>query len=135
MARDANLKATITAKDDASKVIDKLADKADQLEKPVEMEVDADVAKVLGAFDQIAAEAKATAAAADALGSALGPELAAQADPARIVNELKSMGLTLDQITANADELGGKMRELADADVGGNLGSSLGTTRGQLDDL
>jgi ABC-type transporter Mla subunit MlaD len=81
MARDANLKATITAKDDASKVIDKLVDKAEDLEKPVEMEVDADVAKVLGAFDQIATEAKATAAAADALGSALGPELASQADP------------------------------------------------------
>jgi hypothetical protein len=135
MARDANLKATITAKDDASKVIDKLVDKAEDLEKPVEMEVDADVAKVLGAFDQIATEAKATAAAADALGSALGPELASQADPTRIVGELKNMGLTLDQITTNADQLGAKMRELADADVGGNLGSSLGTARGQIDDL
>jgi hypothetical protein len=136
VARDAQLKATITAKDDASKVIDKVADAADDLEsKPVEVEVDADVAKVLGAFDQVAAEAKETAAAADVLGRALGPELAAKADTGAIVGELQQMGLTLDQITANADQLGGKMRELSEADVGGKLGASLGTTRGQMDEL
>jgi hypothetical protein len=136
MARDAELRARITAKDDASKVIDKVADAAQDLEKkPVEVEIDADVQGALSALDQVAAEAKQTAEAADALGRALGPDLAAKADTTAIVGDLKNMGLSLDQIKGNADQLGAKMRELSDVDVGGKLGSSLGTTRGKLDEL
>lgn len=136
MARDAELKAKITADDQASKVFDKVADKADDLEShPVEMELDAEVSGVLSALDQVAAEAKQTAEAAEALGRALGPELAGKADPGAIVGDLQRMGLTLDQIKGNADELGAKMRELSESDVGGKLGSSLGTTRGKMDEL
>lgn len=136
MARDAELRATITAKDDASKVIDKVADAAKDLEKkPVEVKVDADVAGVLSAFDQIAAEAKQTADAADVLARALGPELAAKADTTAVVNDLKNMGLSIDQIKGNADQLAAKMKELSDLDVGGKMGSSLGTARGQMEEF
>ena len=136
MAGRIELETHLTAQDDASKVIDKVADSAEQLErKPIEVEVDADVAGVLSAFDQVAAEAKRTAAAADVLARALGPELSAKADATAVVGELRQMGLSLDQITANADQLGAKLREVSDTDVGGKLGGALGTTRGQMDGL
>jgi hypothetical protein len=135
VARDAKLTARITAEDDASKVIDKVAAKAEELDKPVEVRVDADVARVLGALEDVTAEAKATAEAADVLGRALGPELAAQADTTRIVGDLRTMGLTLDQIKGNADTLAASLKQAADADLGGSLGGSLGTARGKADEL
>ena len=45
------------------------------------------------------------------------------------------MGLTIDQIEGNAEELGAKLKELADNDVGGKMGASLGTARGQMDEM
>ena len=130
---DKDLTVHLKADDKITPVAKKAAAELKKLEKPIEL--DADVSGVLSALDQVAAEAKATAAAADALASALGPELSAKADTGRIVGNLRDMGLTLDQVTANADQLGAKMRELADADVGGKMGSSLGTTRGKMDEL
>ncbi len=109
------------------------AEKIDGL-KP-EMEISADVDRALNAFDEVVAETKRVQAAADALAQALGPELTAKADPTAIVQDLRQMGLTLDDITANADKLGNKLKEVSDADVGGKLGSSLGTTRGKLDEV
>ena len=126
----------LTADDSASPVIDRVADSLDDLtRKPTEVEVDADVSSALSALDDVAAEAKRTQAAAAALAQALGPELGAKADTTRIVGELRQMGLTFDQIEGNADQLGAKLRELSDADVGGKMGASLGTTRGQIDQM
>lgn len=126
----------ITAKDDASKVIDSLLKDVEKLENSdPTIDVDANVKDVLGAFDQVIAETKDVQVAADRLAQALGPELAAKADPTAVVGQLREMGLTLDQIKGNADELGAKMREAADTDVGGRLGSSLGTARGKIDEM
>ena len=126
----------LTADDSASQVIDKVADKTEQLtDRPVEIELDAEVSGALSALDQVADEAKRTAEAAEALGRAMGPELTGRADTTAIVGDLRQMGLSLEQITANADQLGAKLREVADADVGGKIGTSLGTTRGQMDQL
>lgn len=115
--------------EEASRALDKLDGEA------VTVDLDADVSQVLGALDQVAAEAKRTEAAAEALSQALGPELTAKADPTAIVGDLREMGLSIEQITTNADQLGTKLRELSDADVGGKLGANLGTTRGQMDQL
>ena len=120
----------------AAKALDGVEKQAHQLStSDFEITVQAKVDKVLGAFDEVAAKAKDTAVAADALGRALGPELAAKADTTAIVGELEKAGLTLDEIGANADQLGSKLKELADADVGGKMGASLGTARGKLDEL
>ena len=97
--------------------------------------ISVDVANVLTAMDQVAAATKETAAAADALGRALGPELAAKADTTAMVQDLQKAGLTIEDITVNADRLGNKLRELSDIDVGGKLGRNLGTARGRLDEL
>jgi hypothetical protein len=109
------------------------AEKIDGL-KP-EMEISADVDRALAAFDEVVAETKRVQVAADALSQALGPELTAKADPTAIVQDLQKMGLTLDDITANADKLGNKLKEVSDTDVGGKLGANLGTTRGKLDEV
>lgn len=120
----------------AAKAIDGIVSDAKELgQLDPEISVDADVRRVLSAFDDIESEARRTAAVAEALGRALGPELAAQADPVGLVEHLKSVGLTMDQIEGDADALGAKLREMSDADVGGKLGASLGTARGKMDEL
>lgn len=103
--------------------------------KDFEITLDSRVDKVLAGFDQVVAKTKETQAAADALGAALGPELAAKADTVGIVQELEKEGFTLDEITAKADQFGAKLKEVADSDVGGKLGSSLGTARGKLEEM
>ena len=120
-------------KDDGAKEALEDAEKIESL-KP-EFEVDADVSKVLSAFDEVVSETKSVQAAADALGNALGPELSAKADTTEIVRQLQAAGLEIDTIIANADQLAGKLREVSDADVGGKLGASLGTARGKTDEL
>lgn len=136
MARDADFRARITADDNASKVLDQVAQAGDDLERnPIDVKVDANVSEVLSALDQVAGEAKQTQEAAAALSRSLGPELAGRADTTAIVGQLREMGLTMDQITGNADQLGGKLKELSDTDVGGKLGQGLGTARGETEKL
>lgn len=132
---DLTAKVKIDGARQAQSQLEDIADAARDAEKPVEIDVDADVRSVLSALDDVTSEAKRTGEAAEALGRALGPELAAKADTGSIVSEFKNMGLTFEQIEGNADQLAAKLREMSDADVGGKLGSSLGTARGQLDDL
>ena len=123
---DKDLTVHLKADDKITPAAKKAADALKQLEKPVEVEIDADVSKVLGAFDDLTTEAKQTAEAAEKLGRALGPELAAKADTTAIVQDLKQAGLTIDQITGNADQLAAKLKEVSDADVGGKLGRLAG---------
>lgn len=126
----------VTADDKASKVLDQVEKKAKTLATgDFDVTVQGKVDKVLGDLEKVGAEAKETAAAADALGRALGPELEAQADTTRIVGDLQKLGLTTEEITASADQLGAKLKELADIDVGGKIGGSLGTARGKMDEL
>lgn len=136
MARNADLTARIVAEDKASKVIDQVADKAEDLEdRPVTVEVESDVTKALDGLDKLNLEARATAVAAEELGRALGPELAARADMTAVVSELKALGLTAEQVTTNADELAAKLKEVDSPDLGGKLGQALGTARGETEKL
>lgn len=109
------------------------AEKIDDLEPVVE--VTAKIDQVIGALDDVVAETKRVQTAADALGQALGPELAAKADTTSIVQDLQRAGLTIEEIIADADKLGAKLREVSDTDVGGRMGANLGTARGQIDEI
>ena len=130
---DKDLTVHLKADDKITPVAKKAAAELKKLEKPIEL--DADVSGVLGALDQVIAEMKSTATAADALGRALGPEMAGKADLGGVVTDLRQMGATFDDITADADKYAAKLKELADADVGGKLGANLGTARGKTDEL
>jgi hypothetical protein len=122
--------------DDARK---QLADVTEQIEKlqgeKAEIVIDANVNKALAALDDVAVEAKKAEAAAEALSAALGPELAGKADLDGIISDFQRMDLSLDDITANADRLGAKLRDVAATDPGGNLDNALGRARRGVDDV
>jgi hypothetical protein len=90
--------------------VEKLAKTMDKLE-PVEVPVTSNTDKAIAAIEKVAAEAKKTEAAAEALGQALGPQLAAKADLTGMVSDLQRMGLTLDEVTADADRLATTIKE------------------------
>ncbi len=58
------------------------------------------------------ANLRASQGAAQALGNALGPELSAKVDVDGIVADLQRMGLTTDEIRANADQLAASFRQV-----------------------
>lgn len=118
---------------DTSSAVRDLEDVRDTAADIPDVEVSANVDRVLAGFDEVIAETREVQAAADALGAALGPELAAKADTTALVQHLTDAGLTLDDIKGNADQLAVKLEELSNLDVGGKLGGSLGTARGQLE--
>ena len=76
------------------------------------------------------------ALAADALAQALGPELAAKADVGSIVGDLTRMGLTFEDIVADADKLATSLKELDQVQIKGiDSGLSNASTKmGQLRD-
>jgi hypothetical protein len=137
MARNLDLTGRIRL-DGADKVegqLDDIADKAEQVEKPVELDVDADVRNALDALDRLDQEARATAVAAEELGRALGPELTARVNMDGLITELKNTGLTIEQITTNADQLADKLRQVDSDDLGGGLGRAMGTAKGKTEEL
>ena len=76
------------------------------------------------------------AQAADALATALGPELAGKADVGQIVGDLQRMGLTFEEIVADADKLAASLKEMDQVQMKG-LDSGLGgvkTKFGEIDD-
>lgn len=91
------------------------------------------VAKALSqSADDIEADLKGTAKAADALGQALGPEMAAKLGQNGVVNvvgDLKKLGLTSDDIVTDVDELADSIKRLDAA------GSSLNGPKQGLDDV
>ena len=108
--------------DDARKELDEIDKQLAELRgEKAEIEVTAKVDRALAALDEVAAEAKKAEAAAEALSVALGPELAGKADLDGIISDFQRMGLSMDDITANADRLGAKLREVGQKDVGGRL--------------
>ena len=80
------------------------------------------VARSLGKMaDQAETELKSAARAADALGKALGPELAAQMGRdgiAQKIGDLKRMGLTFDEIEQDADELADAIKRIDQVQAG-----------------
>lgn len=128
----------IKAKTSGTEDVDKLNKSLEKLpDKPVELEVTAKpnpaIDRVLDKLTALDEQARATAVAAEALGEVLGPELAARADMTSVVNELKRTGLTLEEITANAGELGAKLKSIDSDDLGGRMGKALGTARGEFE--
>ena len=107
---------------DAAKQLETLDKQIAELQgEKAQIVVEAKVSQALGALDDVAVEAKKAEAAADTLSTALGPELGAKADLDSIIADFRRMGLSLDEITANADRLGAKLREVGERDIGGRL--------------
>lgn len=98
--------------------------------------------KMADALDSLAgqmeAELKGAAKAAEALGRALGPELAGRSDIGAVVTDLNRMGLTFEEITADADRLAQSLKNIeqvrVDATAAG-FGDSINRARGGVDDL
>ena len=140
MAGDRQVAIDIKAKVSGEEDVKKLAKDVDKLtSKPATLEVDAKVNpaidRALDKLDQLDQNARAAAVAAEALGQAVGPELAARADMTAVVNELKRLGLTFEEITANAGELGAKLSAVDSDDLGGRLGKAMGTAHGETEKL
>jgi hypothetical protein len=138
VARDATLNAKIVLEggDKVEGQLDDIADAANEVErKPIELRVDADVSRVLDDLQALDQDARAAAVAAEQLGDALGPELSARSDMPAIIDELKRMGLTAEQVTANAKELGAQLQSIDSPDLGGKLGQAMGTVRGETEKL
>lgn len=123
----------ITAKDDASKVIDKVAKSLDKTGDAAKSAAE-QIADGLGnAVDQLEVELKGTKKAADALSKAMGPDLAAKVHPEELVTKFRALGAEFDDIEANADKLAASVKRLDDLDASmGHLG---GTTRKTGDEL
>lgn len=113
----------------AAKALDKIPDK---VETKVEL---SGLDKAIAELDKASQEAASTAIAAEELGRALGPELAARADSRALVDYFASIGVEADQVTQKADELAAKLREVDSPDMGGKLGQALGTARGETEKL
>lgn len=67
---------------------------------------------VVGLAQTIDGELRASQSAADALGNALGPELSAKINLGDKVADFQKMGLTLDEIRGNADQLASALKEV-----------------------
>ena len=101
------------------------------------------VARALGQLaDAAETELKSAAAAADALGQALGPELAASMGRdgiAEKVGDLNRMGLTFEEIEADAEELAAAIKRIDDVQVSAasqglsNVGGKLREVRGEAE--
>ena len=98
--------------------------------------------KVSQAFVEMAGkietEMKQAADAAEALGKALGPEVADRADLDSITRDLNQMGLSFEEITRDADKLAVGLRELdrvGQAGLGTSLPASTGRVKAGLDDV
>lgn len=120
-------------------IVDEARDAAkalDEVPESIETRLELNgVDRAIGELDRLTQDAAATATAAEELGRALGPELAAKADLSAVVGELQKLGTEIDEITVNADQFAAKLREAADANVGGGLGQALGTARGETEKL
>ena len=139
MAKGEQIRVDIVADDQASKVIDKVADKAKELEDlDPEVEILSNADRVAADLKQLAqaaeVELEQAAAAADALGRALGPELTGRMNMGSVLADLQRLGLTLDEITADADQLAAALKQMDQVNVKA-LDSGLGGASSKLKDL
>ena len=98
------------------------------------------VAKVLSAMaDQLDTELAEAARAADALATALGPELTSRADVGSLVADLNKLGLSFEEIEADADALAVSLKRMDDVQMGGvarglgDVETSMGRVRSESD--
>jgi hypothetical protein len=130
----------IGATDDASQVLAKVAGAAKREMRKVDEALEGSasagkrMADALSAMaEEIDGELSSTAAAADRLGEALGPELRAKIGDAgldKFVGDLRSAGLTFDDIEQDADELAASLAKIADTSdkAGARMRQSLDDT-------
>lgn len=109
---------------------DELADSFDDVRARAE---DAGKA-VLDVAETTRSEMVQAKAAADALGQALGPELAAKADLDAVVADFTKMGLSLDEIRQEADTLATALRQVDDVRLTG-LSEGVDITNRGIDDM
>jgi hypothetical protein len=137
-----DLEFNIKAQDNASATFEKIGSTAksslgqvddafDKIESSSKSAVDGVATKLQELYE----DTKAAEVAAEQLSQALGPELAGRTDLDGVISELKRMGLTAEDVTNNADQLAAKLRQLDEGNVGGKLGQSLNTARGQTEKL
>ncbi len=67
-----------------------------------------------GVFEQVDATMKETAETAEVLGRAMGPELAAKVDTTAAIQEFQRLGLSMDEIRADADRLADTLKKADD---------------------
>jgi uncharacterized phage infection (PIP) family protein YhgE len=94
---------------------------------------------LVGVFEGIDSTMTETKAAAEALATAMGPELSAKVDSAAAVTEFQKLGLTLDEIKAEADTLVTALKAADDVSLKhasgemDTLSASVHKTRGDID--
>jgi polyhydroxyalkanoate synthesis regulator phasin len=89
------------------------------------------LSKMAGELDD---ELKRAATAADALRDALGTDLASRADVGAVVGDLQRMGLSFEEIVADADKLGAALKELDQVQTRG-LEQGLGGVNTKVGDI
>lgn len=107
---DRDVRLTITAKDDASKVIDKVGKSLDKTGDSAESLVKQLTKGITSAAEDAESELKAMAQTSEKLAHALGPELADKAG--QIVAEFRKVGATFDDIEANVDDVAAAIKKL-----------------------
>ena len=89
------------------------------------------LSKMAGELDT---ELDRAAQAADALSAALGPELAGRADVGQLVGDLQRMGLTFEEIVADADKLAASLKEMDAVQMKG-IDSGLGGVKTKFGEI
>ena len=97
---------------------DDVKDLAEGLED-TEKAADKAAAAIVQMGQKIDSELRESAAAADALAQALGPELTAKTDVTSMVADLQKMGLTLEDIRTEADTLATALKQVDDIKMQG----------------
>jgi len=108
MAKREELRLDVEVK--GAKDVDKLAESLEEVESASEQARKA-LIKVASTAD---AELRDAASAAEALGRALGPELAGRMDVSQVTADLNRMGVSFDEIRAEADQFATTLKQLDD---------------------
>jgi hypothetical protein len=144
MAEDIRAKLKIDGLTEAEKGLDKVATAAEDVGKALEEPESAGkqlAAALKASAAEIEAALKADAEAAEALGQALGPELSSRMNVDSAVADLKKLGLTADEVKADAAALADAIKTLDDVEVGkvsgevDQLGGSLDKAKTGTDEM
>lgn len=116
---DRKIGLTLTARDDASSVIRKVGAALGGVEENAESAAKQIAKGLSAAADLLEEELSGAKRAADALSSALGPELSGRTDVDGLVDEFRRLGASIEDIEANADELAASIGKLDSVGGGG----------------
>lgn len=122
--------------DDALRDMKRLEKMADDLEKGVDIEVKLDGAGARAAQDlteqaeRMSEELGKAKVAAERLGTALGPELAGRVNMNALLGDFKKLGLTMDDVAADADELAAAVKAIDDVKIDAEASGLTSITEG-----